>query len=58
MLEVYDVAGRRVAVLANEVMSTGRHAIEWSATGRPSGVYFCRLTTEAGVESRTMVVIR
>ena len=58
MLEVYSVDGRRVAVLANEVMSTGRHAIEWNATGQPSGVYFCRLTTEAGVESRTMVVIR
>ena len=58
MLEVYSVAGKRVAVLANEVMSTGPHAIEWNATDQPSGVYFCRLTTEAGIESRTMVVIR
>ena len=58
MLEVYSVAGKRVAVLANEVMGSGQHAIEWNATNRPSGVYFCRLTTEAGVESRTMVVIR
>ena len=38
--------------------STGPHAIEWNATDQPSGVYFCSLTTEAGVESRTMVVIR
>ena len=58
MLEVYSVAGKRVAVLANEVMGSGQHAIEWNATDRPSGVYFCRLTTEAGIESRTMVVIR
>ncbi len=58
MLEVYNVAGRRVAVLADEIMSTGPHAIEWNATGQSSGVYFCRLTTETGVESRRMVVIR
>jgi len=47
-----------VAVLADETMSTGPHAIDWNATAQPSGVYFCRLTMEAGVESRTMVVIR
>lgn len=52
------MAGRRVAVLADEAVSTGPHAIDWNATDQPSGVYFCRLTTEAGVESRTMVVIR
>ena len=52
------MAGRRVAVLADKIMSTGPHAVEWNATGQPSGVYFCRLTTETGVESRRMVVIR
>ncbi|MFH1689206.1 MAG: S8 family serine peptidase [Candidatus Eisenbacteria bacterium] len=57
-LEVYSVAGRRVAVLANEGMSAGPHTIEWRADGQPGGVYFCRLTTEEGVESKTMVVIR
>lgn len=58
MLEVYSVTGRRVAVLADEVMSTGPHAIEWDAAEQPSGVYFCRLTTGDTVESKTMVIIR
>jgi PKD repeat protein len=58
LLEVYSVAGRRVAVLADRVMGPGPHSIEWRAAGQPSGVYFCRMTTAEGVESKTMVLIR
>jgi hypothetical protein len=43
-LRLYDVLGREVATLANEVMTAGEHSVQWNAAGMPSGVYFCRMT--------------
>ena len=56
--EIHNVAGRRVAVLADHVPDAGPHAIRWDAADQPSGLYFCRLTREDTVESKAMVLIK
>ncbi|MDP2208243.1 MAG: T9SS type A sorting domain-containing protein [Bacteroidota bacterium] len=43
-LKVYDVLGREVATLLNEVMQPGEYSVKWDAEGVPSGVYFYRLS--------------
>jgi hypothetical protein len=43
-LRVYDVLGREVATLLNEVQSPGEHTVYWNASGSPSGAYFYRIT--------------
>ncbi len=48
-LRVFDVSGRQVAILLDEVLGIGDHAVVWSGldlSGRPlpSGVYYYRLT--------------
>jgi hypothetical protein len=43
-LKVFDVLGREVTTLVNEIQSAGRHAVTWNASSMPSGVYFYRLT--------------
>jgi hypothetical protein len=50
-IAVYDVAGRLVDDLVNEVKGAGEYVIEWDAGRLPSGVYFYRM--QAG--DRTMV---
>lgn len=45
-LKVFDVLGREVAVLVNEVRQPGVYTVRWDASSFPSGVYFYRL--EAG----------
>jgi len=40
---VYDLRGRLVRVLADEVMGTGRHEIPFDGSGLASGAYFYRL---------------
>jgi poly-gamma-glutamate capsule biosynthesis protein CapA/YwtB (metallophosphatase superfamily) len=55
-LTVYDVSGRRVAVLAEGVQTAGPHAAQWHAGDLPSGLYFCRL--EAGGTARTEKLLR
>ena len=62
-LEVYNVAGQRVATLANEAMPPGYHTVLWdgaTATGRraPSGVYFYRLTAGSNGFTRRLVIVR
>jgi glycosidase len=58
-LGVYDLAGREVAVLVDDVRSGGPHTLDWRGTGadgRPlgTGVYFLRL--EAGEQTRVSKV--
>jgi surface protein len=43
-LVVYDMLGRRVAVPADRVYDTGRHQVNWDASGLPSGVYVVHMT--------------
>ena len=61
-LEVFDVAGRRVATLIDGRVESGAHSVQWSvrdhgATRRASGVYFCRLTVDGQVTATTRLVL-
>ncbi|MDT0630311.1 T9SS type A sorting domain-containing protein [Rubrivirga sp. S365] len=49
---VYDVLGRRVAVLASGPVERGRHEVAFDASGVPSGVYVVRATV--GDETQTV----
>ena len=42
-LEIYDILGRRVAILVDETKKAGRYQIVWNASRLTSGVYFERL---------------
>ena len=47
-VEVFDVLGRRVAVLLDgTLLEAGEHRITFDAAGLPAGVYFARMTAEA-----------
>ncbi|QXD17116.1 T9SS type A sorting domain-containing protein [Rhodocaloribacter litoris] len=57
-LAVYDVLGREVAVLAEGLQPAGVFRATFDATGLSSGLYLYRLQTEAGVLSRTMMLVK
>jgi hypothetical protein len=57
-LDVYDVLGRHVATLADDLFPAGEHQVSWDAAGRASGVYFARLATSEGMMTRKMVLVR
>ncbi len=42
-LEVFNVIGRRVAVLLNDWQDAGKHTVTWSADDLASGMYLVRL---------------
>lgn len=56
---VYDITGRKVAILANQTFFTsGRHHLPFMASNLPSGVYVYRLTTQEGIYAQKMFLIR
>ncbi|NBC17989.1 MAG: T9SS type A sorting domain-containing protein [Bacteroidetes bacterium] len=57
-LVVYDVLGREVAVLVDEVRPAGTQQVRWDAAGVASGVYVARLETGDGVQSQTLIRVR
>ncbi len=63
VLEIYDVAGRKIIELVNKEQAKGRHQIEWDGrdaggTFVGSGIYFSRLRADKKVVSKKLVMIR
>jgi hypothetical protein len=57
-LRVYDVLGRVVATLVDEVRQAGPYRVLWNATNVPSGVYFSRLETQRGAVVSKLLLVR
>lgn len=62
-LDVYDVAGRRVRTLVNEVRGPGRHIVAWdgidgSGRGLSSGTYLLRLEAGDFSQVRKLTLVR
>ncbi len=57
-LDVYNLLGQKVAVLADGDFGAGEHIVQWEAKGIPSGVYFYRLSTENKAVSRKMTLLK
>ena len=57
-ITIVDVAGRRVATLADEDQPAGAYERRWNAEGLASGVYFCRLEAGSRQEVRPLTLLR
>ncbi len=57
-LEVFDVLGRRVAVLVDAVRPQGEHEIVFDARGLPSGTYVVRLDAAGSVRTRVLILTK
>ncbi len=57
-LEVYDVLGQQVQILIDGYKSAGQHRVEFDCGSLASGMYFYRLTTDGGTETRKMMLMK
>ena len=57
-LKVYDVLGREVATLVNEVRQPGSYEVGFDGNVLASGMYFYRLEAGANVETRKMILTK
>ncbi len=57
-LKVYDVLGREITTLVNELLQPGTYEVAWDASNFPSGVYYYKLTAIDYTETKKMVLIK
>ncbi|MCI0692478.1 glycosyl hydrolase family 18 protein [candidate division KSB1 bacterium] len=55
---IYDLHGNLVAVIKNDVVSSGRHAMTWDATGFASGIYFYKLEAAGFRDMKKMILAK
>jgi hypothetical protein len=57
-LVVYDLLGREVCVLLDEVKPPGTYTAKWDAVNVATGVYFCRMKAESFSEIKKLLLVR
>lgn len=57
-ITVYDVLGREVAMLVNEVMSAGTHTVNFDAARLSSGMYIYRMEAGSKILTNKMMLIK
>ncbi|WP_243665241.1 T9SS type A sorting domain-containing protein, partial [Rhodothermus marinus] len=57
-VRVYDLLGRVVATLVDEVQPAGTYRVTFRAEGLSSGIYVYRLETPSGIFARKMMIVR
>lgn len=63
MLVVYDIVGRKIAMLVNEYLTAGHKSVSWDGkdakgVDAPSGVYFYRLQVGSFTEAKKLILLR
>ncbi len=57
-VKIFDVLGREIKTLVNEVKLPGKYEAAFNASGLPSGVYFYRIQTPTFSETKKMIYLK
>ena len=57
-LSVFDVLGRRVAVLVDEQKAAGRYEVRFDARGLPSGAYVYQMRSDGFTQTRKLILLK
>ncbi len=57
-LKVYNVLGREVATLVNELKHAGKYEVEFNAAALPSGVYFYKIKAGNFTDVKKMLLLK
>jgi flagellar hook assembly protein FlgD len=62
-LDIFDIVGKKVATLADEIQDAGQKKYTWRARSEegyslPSGIYFCTLRAGTRIETIKMLYLK
>jgi len=57
-LKIFDILGKEISVPVSEILSPGEYEISWDASGYPSGVYFCILSSGSRSTSLKIMLVK
>jgi hypothetical protein len=55
---LFDIAGRRVAILQAGPQTAGAHSLSWDASRLARGMYFCRIQAGATTVTKTVAILK
>lgn len=57
-IKIFDVIGKEVATLVNEVKEAGAHSVPFDGAELSSGIYFVKLQSEKKIQFKKMLLLR
>jgi len=57
-ITAYDINGRQLETLTNEVLSVGNYSINWNASSYPSGVYLIRMVSGQFTQTQKVLLVK
>jgi hypothetical protein len=57
-LKIFNMLGKEVTTLVDEVKPAGYHQVQFHAANLPSGIYFYKITAGSFVETKKMILIK
>jgi len=57
-LKVYDILGREIKTLVNEIKQVGNYRVEFNARNLASGVYFYRMQAGDFVQTKKLILLK
>jgi len=57
-LKIFDILGKEISVPVSEILTPGEYEVSWDASGYPSGVYFCVLSSGSRSTSLKIMLIK
>lgn len=56
VIKVFNTSGQEIKTLINAFQPSGEHTIKWHPGNLPDGIYFCRIHSPLGIETRKMIL--
>lgn len=57
-ITVFDASGKKIAVLIDEFLHSGKNEVDWNASAFSSGIYFYRLEAKEFNKTKIMVLLK
>ena len=57
-IKVYDISGRMVSVLVDNVVEPGFYSLNWNADEYSSGVYFVRFNIDGDFTTKKVMLVK
>jgi hypothetical protein len=55
---IFELTGKQIASLINELLSPGYHSINWNADNHPSGMYFITMIAGDYVNTQKLMLVK
>lgn len=57
-MRIFDITGREISKLVNEIQTPGIYSVDFNASALASGVYFYRLEAQDFIDTKRMVLLK